>query len=398
MKNFKIRKKILAILISGNMLLTGCSIKGNITSKKEESKSEFSYIHNSTLNPFKEETSIEESSQVESSMEETSIEESSQIESSMEETSIEESSQIESSMEETSIEESSQVESSVEETNIEESEVSQESYNEVYTDDLNYIRATYDVNIRTEPNTNSEVLLLLYKGNTLKKLGYIGNWYIVDYKGNKAYVSADYSEEIEQEDLIVDLNESNICYFPYGASLYEDAELTNKKIDIPSLESATIINQEGDSFYIDTNDTTGYVSINSAYIIPQPVVIVDKSEQTLRLYKNNKKQMEFSVVTGNEDPNFYHPTGEGLFDIYSKSYNAELVGPEVNGIPEWDVVVNVFMGFNGGEGIHDATWRSYFGGDIYTYDGSHGCINCPYDEVITLASEVEVGDKVLVKR
>ena len=102
--------------------------------------------------------------------------------------------------------------------------------------------------------------------------------------------------------------------------------------------------------------------------------------------------MEFSVVTGNENLNFYHPTGEGLFNIYSKSYNAELVGDT------WDVMVNVFMGFNGGEGIHDATWRSYFGGDIYTYDGSHGCINCPYNEVMALANEVEVGDKVLVKR
>ena len=32
-----------------------------------------------------------------------------------------------------------------------------------------------------------------------------------------------------------------------------------------------------------------------------------------------------------------------------------------------------------GIGIHDASWRSEFGGSIYLNDGSHGCINTPYD-------------------
>ena len=102
--------------------------------------------------------------------------------------------------------------------------------------------------------------------------------------------------------------------------------------------------------------------------------------------------MEFPVVTGNETYDFYNPSDEGLFNIYSKEYNANLVGPT------WDVDVNVFMAYNGGEGIHDAVWRPYFGGDIYLGDGSHGCINCPYYEVMTLADEVDVGDRVLVKR
>ena len=37
MKNFKIRKRLLAILISSNILLTGCSITGEISKEKEES-------------------------------------------------------------------------------------------------------------------------------------------------------------------------------------------------------------------------------------------------------------------------------------------------------------------------------------------------------------------------
>lgn len=35
------------------------------------------------------------------------------------------------------------------------------------------------------------------------------------------------------------------------------------------------------------------------------------------------------------------------------------------------------MPFNGGIGLHDATWRSSFGGEIYKNSGSHGCINLP---------------------
>ena len=30
-----------------------------------------------------------------------------------------------------------------------------------------------------------------------------------------------------------------------------------------------------------------------------------------------------------------------------------------------------------GVGLHDADWRSEFGGSIYRYDGSHGCVNLP---------------------
>lgn len=36
-----------------------------------------------------------------------------------------------------------------------------------------------------------------------------------------------------------------------------------------------------------------------------------------------------------------------------------------------------WMPFNGGIGMHDANWRSSFGGNIYMYNGSHGCINMP---------------------
>lgn len=467
MTKLNIKKRTLALLASITISLTGCSISDKMK-EKETSSSESTYTYSSVTENTSNESSYEESTNKENSskqesskneiLDESSIEESieeSIMESSTEEESIEEiiiESKIEESLievdeskeeesineisesdisidvsneesyeeseisEETSIEDN--VESSFQEKIIEESiiensteeEIREESIeddsNDIYTDDDTYIRATDYVNVRTKPNPSSETYALLYKGDTLKKLGFSGDYYIVEYNSKKGYVAMDYAEEINEyennnEESTID-NEQNktnmilsitdICYFPNGSTLYSDKQLTNEIKDIPSLESAEIYYQDGDAYYVETDGDRGYVSIYSASIIPQPAVVVDESDQTLRLYKDNTKKMEFPVVTGNYPD---YASSKGLFNIYSKSYDAELVGPT------WDVVVNVFMGYTYiGEGIHDAVWRPYyeFGGTTYQGNGSHGCVNCMYDDVMTLAEEVEVGDKVLVKR
>lgn len=45
-----------------------------------------------------------------------------------------------------------------------------------------------------------------------------------------------------------------------------------------------------------------------------------------------------------------------------------------------------------GIGVHDASWRSDFGGDIYLTNGSHGCINTPYDDVEFIFQELQARD------
>ena len=74
------------------------------------------------------------------------------------------------------------------------------------------------------------------------------------------------------------------------------------------------------------------------------------------------------------------------------------------------------MPYNDGEGLHDAEyhtkydkngnyvkdhgWRSYdeFGTNIYHSNGSHGCINLPNQTAKEIYNNVEVGNKVLVKK
>ena len=61
----------------------------------------------------------------------------------------------------------------------------------------------------------------------------------------------------------------------------------------------------------------------------------------------------------------------GIFGIpYKKS-------PEVLKGETWEEDVTYWMPFHDGQGLHDAPWRSSFGGSIYQSNGSHGCVNLP---------------------
>ena len=56
------------------------------------------------------------------------------------------------------------------------------------------------------------------------------------------------------------------------------------------------------------------------------------------------------------------------------------------------------MPFNGGIGLHDASWRSKFGGNIYVNNGSHGCVNIPPEYADDIFEIVNKGTKVLVQK
>ena len=46
-------------------------------------------------------------------------------------------------------------------------------------------------------------------------------------------------------------------------------------------------------------------------------------------------------------------------------------------------------------GIHDASWRSTFGKEIYKTSGSHGCINVPPKKAKKLFQTLQVGTPVI---
>lgn len=97
-------------------------------------------------------------------------------------------------------------------------------------------------------------------------------------------------------------------------------------------------------------------------------VEVNITMQRMWVYRNGKQMLSTDVVTGNYGSN---DTPKGYFSIQYKERSTYLVGPG------YSSYVDYWMPFYGGCGIHDASWRSSFGGTIYQGNGSHGCVNTP---------------------
>jgi lipoprotein-anchoring transpeptidase ErfK/SrfK len=82
-------------------------------------------------------------------------------------------------------------------------------------------------------------------------------------------------------------------------------------------------------------------------------------------------------------------TPGGLYGLTYKQLNATLNGPG------YSTPVSYWMPFNGGIGLHDATWKTVFGEDYYKTDGSHGCINLPLEAAATIYEYVDTGSPVV---
>lgn len=117
-------------------------------------------------------------------------------------------------------------------------------------------------------------------------------------------------------------------------------------------------------------------------------VEIDLSSQFLWLYKNGELVISTPFVSGNVSGGRRTPTGVfSIFGMYTDTY---LMGPT------WYDYVNYWIPFYGGIGLHDASWRDEFGGSIYMYDGSHGCINLPNYAAGVIYDNVSIGTMVIV--
>ena len=126
------------------------------------------------------------------------------------------------------------------------------------------------------------------------------------------------------------------------------------------------------------------------YTVPETYIEIDIDMQHMWYFEKGKLVVSTPVVTGLKNA---RDTSKGLFEVYFKQSPANLVGET------WDTVVTYWMAVTyDGQGIHDASWRwdSEYGGNTYTYDGSHGCINTPYDKVQKMYERVEIGTPVII--
>lgn len=124
---------------------------------------------------------------------------------------------------------------------------------------------------------------------------------------------------------------------------------------------------------------------------------VDLSTQHMWYIKDGNVVLQSDIVTGTPDSD--RATPQGVYSILEKTKDKTLVGSKdpATGKPKYETPVSFWMRVTWtGIGFHDATWQSSFGGDRYTYAGSHGCINMPYDKAKELFGEISIGTPVIV--
>ncbi|MCC8152371.1 MAG: L,D-transpeptidase family protein, partial [Lachnospiraceae bacterium] len=117
-------------------------------------------------------------------------------------------------------------------------------------------------------------------------------------------------------------------------------------------------------------------------------VEINLTAQHLYFYKDGALIVESDFVPGNVAKGMSTPTG--IYPVTYTQRNATLRGDG------YATPVSYWMPFNGGVGMHDATWRSRFGGTIYKTSGSHGCINLPLSAAKKIYENLSKGDPVLV--
>ena len=113
-------------------------------------------------------------------------------------------------------------------------------------------------------------------------------------------------------------------------------------------------------------------------------VEIDLTAQHVWFYKDGELITDAPCVSGtNTMPSRRTPAGT-YFLVY-KSKDQVLRGEG------YEAPVQYWMPFNGGIGMHDANWRGSFGGTIYEYGGSHGCINLPTQAASSIFANIDAG-------
>ena len=175
----------------------------------------------------------------------------------------------------------------------------------------------------------------------------------------------------------------------YGWIVDEEGEAEQLEKDINSHEDVSrppVFSQKGNGEYSKT------LELGDTYID------VDLTKQHVIYFEKGKNKFECDCVSGCTAAG--HDTPTGVYDIKGKSRNVTLVGGgSKKSKSYYRSFVSYWMPFLGASyGLHDATWRSNFGGDIYKYSGSHGCVNLPPSKAPELYDLISVGTIVIIHK
>jgi len=136
-----------------------------------------------------------------------------------------------------------------------------------------------------------------------------------------------------------------------------------------------------------TNKVSKTINVHVRKKFDITYVKVSISKQKLEYYQNNKLVLSTPITSGR---NNYTKTGN--FKVINKARNTTLKGAD------YESFVQYWMGYGGGYGLHDASWRRRFGTKDYNIYGSHGCINMPTNAAKKLYNMIEIGTPIYIKK
>ena len=136
------------------------------------------------------------------------------------------------------------------------------------------------------------------------------------------------------------------------------------------------------------------------------VIVISLEEQAMRVYQNGKLVKAFLVTTGRPD----RPSLPGTWWVEGKQSPTVFKANVPQSSPYWypDTPINYAVQYHSnGYFIHDSWWRADYGpgtqfphqdasGDIYSAQGSHGCINMAKDDAAWVYGFVELYTHIVV--
>ncbi len=217
----------------------------------------------------------------------------------------------------------------------------------------------------------------------------IKEWVFKDKNGN-------YTINLDEQftNLIMELQEK-VKSFEFEATDIGKISVDFQNKAIPQIdqeqEIAWLKQNFGDGQYFKRN--VSYLS-DAAQIDLDNYIELDISRQKIWMYSQGKCILESSCVTGNMSSK--HGTPTGIYYLTYKTTNAVLRGYNSDG-SRYASSVKYWMPFNGDIGFHDASWRKgVFGGEIYKTNGSHGCVNMPFEAAKTLYENISRNIPIII--
>lgn len=176
-------------------------------------------------------------------------------------------------------------------------------------------------------------------------------------------------------------NDVTVSDNEYGFRIDQDGELNQLLQD---LENGTPVSR--DPVYSNSGmQRNGHDDLAGSYIE------VSLDNQHLWLYKDGALVTETDIVSGAPTPE--RETMRGAWPIAYKASPYTLTSDQYG----YNTTVTYWMPFVYGQGLHDATWQSSFGGNRYKSGaGSHGCINLPKDQAAVIYNTIDGGYPIII--